>query len=273
MKVLGLFLANLLVLSFLCFRLGWAERVALSLASLEKRYLSLQEVRIQGFNGDPHELPAYRRLQQISAPRAVFWPDSIEREFERDPRIQQAGLKRCSGANWRCVELVILERKPAVIARMGEDLWIVGGDGTFIAPLAKDQPLLQNYDRAELTNLPVVDGLLPAGASNAQLLSRLMYVKRTLDQIEREAGLRVKHLTLRESGEMVAEFDDLPFRALFGYAAEDNARLGRELNRLKHIVSQFKGKLNAIRSIDLVYDTMAVVKLTAEVPVPLRSQS
>lgn len=237
-----------------------------SLASNSWSYLasvwSHKELRLYGM-----EVLREENLDlQDARGRSVAWwhmnLNSLRARLRQNSLVQDALLRRCPDRWWNCFEIEISERRPALLAFVGDRLWMVGDDGGFIGPVSSK--LLEAEDRqaklALLGNPALVRGLLTEGASPDLLKSRLYYVQKALRIIEEEAKLRVGEVTLRLNGELEIQPAGAGFTVVFGTADQNLDEVRQEAARLAEVLARIRESLAAVESIDLAFNKRAVVK-------------
>lgn len=195
-------------------------------------------------------------LAHLPQRRSVLWwlthSAALEEMVRRNPRVVHADVRGCERLSWRCFEIEIGERQPSLIALVKREAWVVGDDGSF----------MHSYDprqRYEVP-LPIIKGI--AGENAPEIIrARLFHVKRAIDLIERETGLRVSEATLSNSGELEAQFLGRSFQGIFDLSQADVNQVSTQAIRLSRILSEFNPDLMKPAKIDLAFNNQAVVTL------------
>ena len=200
----------------------------------------------------------------------------IESSLLQNPRIQHAAVSRCSLLSWSCFQVRVEERLPAFFAVVGNKGWMVGADGGVIKPVAARRPsdyvpagpgeaLSSEFiDIAARLRIPVVSGLLVEQDSPDMVRARFEQLKRALDVIEEESGLRVSYLEPGVNKSISVRFFDLYLTARFELDPQDlwkekPEELADRARRLKKLLEEFGDKKDRIATVDLGFEKIAVV--------------
>ena len=233
-------------------------------AAAAYRALYEREVRVEGA-GLVSKVEIERLLPRDRS--TVNWlvePMAIEARVAAHPLVRRARVHPCSRwlvNSWGCFVVEVEERVPAYIATVGRELWALGNDGVFLAPVGKDdddvglQLLRTTNDRPR-----VLRGLTIGNAAPAVVAARFQYLQEAIGVIEKETEQRIQDVTLEANGELMMLFRDAGFRVRFDAAAEDIPKLRVEAQRLRELLSELRADLSRLEQIDLAYDRLAVVK-------------
>lgn len=191
-------------------------------------------------------------------------PMAVEARVATHPLVRRARVRPCSRwlvNAWGCFVVEVEERVPAYIATVGRELWALGNDGAFLAPVGKDDDDLGlKLLRTSADRPRVLRGLTAGNAAPTVVTARFQYLQEAIGIIEKETEQRVQDVTLEGNGELTVLFRDAGFRVRFDAAAEDPAKLRVESQRLRELLSELRSELARVAQIDLAYDRLAVVK-------------
>ncbi|NLF24757.1 MAG: hypothetical protein GX589_03760 [Deltaproteobacteria bacterium] len=206
--------------------------------------------------------------------RSVLWwslrEDEIASRLMEHPLVEGAQVERCEAFSWGCFVIKVSARRPAAIAAIGGETWIVGQDGAFMAPLSSAITLKKLFgeDVPKLGRLPVIDGVMLEQGSLEVGRARLRYVLKALALIEEESGYQISRLAIKENGETVVSFRGYNMEAVFDVIKGQMRRLRQEARRFKQVMTEFAGREGALERVDLAFDKVAVIKLADEVVAP-----
>ena len=188
---------------------------------------------------------------------------AITASLQEHPLVSEVRLDECERWSWGCFQLDIVERKPELLALVGDQVWLVGDDGAFIVPVPAGQVphVLSRIRGSDKRQPPLVKGLLHENPSPDKIKARLAYVTEALETIEQASGLTVEALELRSNGEMDVGFHGLRLTATFDAVENQSNRLSLEASRLKRVLDEFEGKSELIDKVDLAFEKLAVIRL------------
>jgi cell division septal protein FtsQ len=196
----------------------------------------------------------YEVMEVLPADRSVGWwnrnLDAVGTELRKDPRVKAVAVSRCNegAVSLYCFEVKVEEREPKFLANLAGKLWIVGDDGGFISPVdGKDVP----------PSLPEVFGL----RGDVQLVQALASrISVALEDIDTIVGHKISSLAVDRNGELRAQFEDLPFAAVFSFSGHDELTVADQARRLVALLQAKQAQLATIKEVDLAFDKLAVVK-------------
>lgn len=197
----------------------------------------------------------------------LFKFHDVERQILELGLVEDVRVARCEGLTISCFNVSILERQPKLIVLSGEQAWVVGDDGGFIKalPAATVKANLRAMHERGVSRVPaIVRGIDVAALSPDLVKARLQYVKRSVDFISSDLNLPVEWVSLRDNGELEFKFVKFKFSVTFDNAAENFDRLREEVARLTQVLKELKGSEGGVRSIDLAFNRLAVVKLAGQ---------
>lgn len=189
-------------------------------------------------------------------------PDQVLTQLEELSLIRSADLTPCSWYSLKCFNLQIVERVPAMVARLDTQIWLLSADGGFLLELPKSLNGEKLKRLRKKTKVPVVVGLDRGHPASAIVQSRAQYINRSLQQIRKATELDVSAVELLDQGELVVRIVGYPFKVRFSSSFDNQHVLDTELERLKQLITAIANYKGAIEQIDLAYNRMAVVKLT-----------
>ncbi len=185
----------------------------------------------------------------------LFNRQHIAADLSSDPKIVSARVSRCKYWSFNCFRVECVERSPKYLVRDGETLWLAGVDGGFISKLPSNASIYEN--------LTIIDGIFREEASSADMVSARMNLARNLDSVlEENLGRPARILYFRGNGEFDVMFRDSEFTVTFSGGTASRGTLMDETSRLKRLLAHYRGRENEIKSVDLAFNTIAVVRLT-----------
>lgn len=207
-----------------------------------------------------------RLIESIPEGRSVFWwlqhRGDVATKLLDNGLVQSARVANCSFWRLGCISIVIEERTARLIAFVGTQPWLVDSKGAFIAPATSKSS--GNVKGVEQT-LPYLRGVVSDIESPDVLTGRVQHAVRALDVIEAESGLAVEAIDIQINGELKVKFHSYEFISIFDADSEQLTVIRAEAKRLKRLLKDFKGRLDAISQIDLAFDHSAVVKLKEDI--------
>ena len=163
--------------------------------------------------------------------------------------------------DWGCFVAEIEEREPAFIATVGRELWALGSDGAFLAPVGTaDDDVGFRLLKAAGERPKILRGLSAGTPSPNGVAARFQFVHEALAVIERETRRTVADLSLEQSGELLILFRDADFQVRFDGLGDDMERLMVEAQRLAALLAEIQAELPRVSEIDLAFERLAVVK-------------
>lgn len=231
-----------------------------------------KEIKIAGNRVLAREEIAAALPREESIPWWHFNSSFIAAGLLKHPMLASAEVRRCGGAlRLGCFEISVTERRPTFLTVVDGRSWIVAEDGGFIGPL----PDLGPADRERFldgrgSSLVLLDGVSLEGMSPDMARGRLLYLANALAVVRSEVKLAPRAIRLDLSGEMTMTFRNSGLSATFGFGGADLSSLGEEARRLSMLLSKFGEKARLIRTIDLAFNKMAVVRL---VPPPSKGKA
>ncbi len=190
------------------------------------------------------------------------------------PLVQSAKVDSCAGHWWGCFVVSIDEREPAFYLLLQKEGWLIGEDGGVIGAVAADElssavsrPLEAVAERGRGgAALPIVTGLWSPSMSPDVVRSRLADVPRIVQLIGNHE-FPIRTITFRSGSDFIVHFDTLPFAVTFDLAAEDNweSQLQGKVQRFRSVVRELGASVQQVRSIDLAFTQIAVVKTSGDV--------
>jgi hypothetical protein len=229
-----------------------------ALAARVHRFVFAREVRYRGLT--------FLSESDVGAilprDRSNFWwlwnRSVIARRLEEEKLIEGARVERCADSLWGCFEVSVTERIPAFVAHVGDKAWLVGADGAFIgrAPLAALDP----QTPPSPTSPVIIHGIDSAGASPDVARARFDIVRTAIGVIETGSGETVRSAKVLGARDLEVSFLDKSFTVTFGLPDGDTARLEDEVARFARLGAELGPQQRLVRSIDLAFDRMAVVK-------------
>lgn len=226
---------------------------------------------------------------------------AIERELLKNPLVVTASVKSGIAENdlvkiggtettlasdnkescwFGCFQIDIKERKAQYAAFMEGQPWLIGDDGNFIRPIPVDfeenegsskDEMLREFFRSKGLDVVILSGIVDPTMSPDIANARVKYLNDIVPVVESELRKKIAQLNLHKNGELIMKFDDITFPASFNFGGSDKqdsykqgidmSVIGKEAKRLNTILEKFKGKEGLIKSVDLAYDKLAVIKL------------
>ena len=187
----------------------------------------------------------------------------IEAGLREHPLIQDAAIERCTQLSWRCFRVVIKERHPRYILEIGQYRWVIGEDGGFITTAP---------DSAALPNTTVIRGIGDLHSSPDLVRGRLDHLRRALQVLEGQVGAPAKSVDFAPNLEFTVLFDGVPFPVRLDLS-NDGQLIPRQARRLKKLLEEFSGRLEAIERVDLAYEKVAVVQVQPAAGASSRSEN
>lgn len=199
----------------------------------------------------------------LPADRSVAWwhlhRRDVETALEKHPLVANASVARCGALQWGCFTVAVEERRPEFVTRLGDKAWLVGADGVFMgrAPLAAVDPAAP---QAEGYAPVVLQGVDFGGSSPDLVRARLAAVRSAIRVLEEGTGQKVRAASFVGANDLEVRFDGLPFSATFELPDKGDDRLRDEAARFKRLYGELGEKHRLVKSIDLAFDRVAVVK-------------
>lgn len=189
----------------------------------------------------------------------------IEGALVRHPWIRRAQVAPCEDLALRCFTIEVQERSPLFLALDGAQAWLVGDDGSFLAPLPAPEDAPSARVTLRLRNrtydaLPVVYGLVSEGSSPDAARMKTQYVVDALNRIESQVGRPISQLRLRPNGELEVRFEGLRLLAVFDRDTGDGERLVTQTRRLRALFEELEERIRLVQQVDLAFDKLAVVR-------------
>ena len=193
--------------------------------------------------GDVEALVAGIRGERIV--RVDF--EHYRRRLMDSPWVESASLWRVLPST---IEVRIVERSPLVIARVGQQLYLVDGHGVIIDEYG---PQHRDFD------LPIVDGLVRPEATSGPLVdpARLALIARLLAAVESHAGLRdrLSQVDVSAARDAVVLLDGDPALLHLG-----DTRFVERVQAYLELAPTLRERLGAIDSVDLRFDERVYVR-------------
>jgi len=237
---------------------GRAATFENALGERVSRFIFAREIRFRGLT-----LLAESDLGAIlPRERSNFWwlwnRSAIARRLEEEKLIERARVDRCADPAWGCFEIAVIERLPEFVAQVGDKAWLVGADGAFIgrAPLAALDP----KNPPSPTSPVIIQGIDVAGGSPDVARARFDIVRSAIEVIETGSGETVRSAKVLGARDLEVSFRDRGFTVTFGLPDGDTARLQDEVARFARLDAELGPRQRLVKSIDLAFERMAVVK-------------
>ena len=202
----------------------------------------------------------------IPSHKSVIWwlinSSEIEKKLLSNAYIQQARLSRCKGLRWGCFEIEILERKPKFLALLGGEVWTLGDDGGFIAPIkhkSVDFGIKENF-KQDLKEAVLIKGLLERQYSPDILEAELARLIKVLEIVEDETKLKVQELVMQVDSDLSLKFHLYDFSVKIEFRDENLNKIKDQAQRLRKVLSATRADIKEIAEIDLAFDKLAVVR-------------
>ena len=193
----------------------------------------------------------------------LFNRSKIEIEMESHSLIADTSIERCAWWKFACFSLQVKERVPTFIALSDKNAWVVADDGAFITPIPPSRIEKAMFKRpdGEYVEPPVVDGLF-VGDDNPELSrARSVYINNAILEIEKDTGRSIEKVSIRDNGELEILLRESSFLIVFDKSYGEVEKLKDQIVRFNKIMEQFKGRERTIASIDLAFNSLAVVRL------------
>ncbi|MFM1848741.1 MAG: domain, FtsQ-type [Pseudomonadota bacterium] len=179
--------------------------------------------------------------------------------LQEHPLIKSAVVTRCGTMTWGCFEVAITERQPEFVTEFGGKVWLVGADGAFMGRAPRAALEGEETPRAGF-NPVILKGVDFDHSSPDTIKARLDLIRTTIDIVESVVGHRVLSATLVGGSDVALRLEGRPYTITFGLPDGDTARLTDEVARYVRLAAELGEKHRLVRSIDLAFDRVAVVK-------------
>ena len=242
--------------------------------ALNDRYHAVvfeKEIRITGLKNLRKDSVTSRLPQD----KTTFWwllnAGAIEAELLNNTFFRSADVAPCSTfliPNWGCFRISIQEREPHFLVTSGQTILVLGEDGGVITqtPLADLEAQLSLLLEPGAERPKLLHGLMGDEVSQDLFRARFDYARTAIETIEGVTARTVARVDLQPNGELKIKFQGLPFDVIFDSSSKDVAKLEDEAVRLKRLLAELRGRESEIRSIDLAFSKMGVVRFNAPVP-------
>ena len=193
----------------------------------------------------------------------LFNRSKIEMEIESHSLIADTSIDRCAWWKFACFTLQVKERVPTFIALSDKNAWVVADDGAFITPIPPSQIEKAMFKRpgGEYIEPPVVDGLFAENKDPEVSRARSIYINHAISQIEKDTERSIEKVSVRDNGELEILLRESSFTIVFDKSYGEAEKLKDQIVRFNKIMEQFKGRERTIASIDLAFNSLAVVRL------------
>ena len=267
-----LVLATLFVGSWYLWRHPVMEPVRLTVSLWDNelsRWWREKEIRVAG----THTLSDSEVLESVSVNASVAtWHlngQGVTSLLSRNPWVRNVTVRGCEGEReWsvRCFTLDVDERAPLFVSVGKEGAWLIADDGTVLEEEKSPERTLgvrarYSFDKREV---PRVVGLMHRDTSPEVMQGRLRYMATAMQVIQSSTDLDIEQVKFESNGELTVRFYDHKFTATFDFVKDDLQALRQEGNRLRRMLSEFKGDLSRVEAIDLAFNKIAVVKFSTD---------
>ncbi|MEZ4753281.1 MAG: cell division protein FtsQ/DivIB [Bdellovibrionota bacterium] len=193
----------------------------------------------------------------------VFNRSQVEAEIASHSLVAKSSIELCSWLRPACYLVKITERIPTFIALSDTDAWVVADDGAFVSPIPVDKVERAMFKREDKTykKPPLVDGLFTNENSPEVSLARSAYINDSIIEIERATAKSIESITVKDNGELEISLRNTDYTIVFDKTYGDQAKLEDQLARLAKVLEQFENRERTIKSIDLAFNSLAVVRL------------
>ena len=207
---------------------------------------------------------------QLPWDKSVPWwlckTGAVVSKLRHNPFIGQVELSRCGRFSWGCFTVFVRERRPELVALVGAQVWLVGEDGGYLAPLPLKREGIKMLRGEGLwkiadVRLPIVEGVSGADASPDATKVRYQFVSKAIRAFEEEGDYQVERVRLESNGELEVKLRGLDFGVHCDVPRDNFDLLKEQIQRLKALLTEFKGDYRRIESIDLAFKKVGVVKL------------
>jgi hypothetical protein len=224
-----------------------------------KRLRFHKEVRYQGLAVlEQGDLAALAPLE-----RSNFWwelnRDGVGNLLSEHPLVKAVAVERCGGLRWGCFIVQVTERQPEFITEFGGKVWLVGADGAFMGR-APRSALADDTEARGRFNPVILSGVDFDKSSPDTLKARLDLIRATIEVVEAGVGRKVRAATLVGAGDVAVRLEDRPYTITFALPDGDTTRLKDEVARYLRLAEELGEKHRLVRSIDLAFERVAVVK-------------
>lgn len=191
--------------------------------------------------------------------------EEIANSLKRHPVIETAKVSACPNSSWydiTCYALIIRERPARFVAVLGEESWLVGADGVFIAPVHRLEGTheLKRYQK-DLKSAIFVSGLGDSIHSPEVVKAKLQVISSAVDTISSRSRLGVSKITFFGNDELEVIFKGLSAPVTFQIENGGPLQLAVQTERLNKIIADLRRAGTEATKIDLAFDNLAVVKL------------
>lgn len=261
------------ITAFLCFldNPALCRQVASNIAEVGHGALYDKAVSIN----DLHLLERKDVQGLLPQDRSIFWwllhGEQIEAALTSNPMISEARVETCGERwyqNWGCFRLKLKERMPEYATVSGEKAWLIGENGTFLAPMSRrafEQPGFQQ-EMARLLGqsggpMRILQGIFDKSGSPELAKGRVLFLQRAVKDIERGAALRVQSAELLPNQELSVRFAGFNFPVIFAAGENQNPTVEEQAGRFKRLSAEFGPRISSVRKVDLAFNKIGVVEL------------
>jgi len=247
-----------------------AGRFSATFGKWQKTWLEERQLRVQG-----NSLLSESAIQNLLPyeKNNLWWKrhlPELKSSLLKSPLIESVELVSCSYLSINCYQIIVKERTPALIALVRDEskAWVVGEDGGFIAPLTNEQfrrGALDSFGPAG-KKLLIVRGLWGPKSSSDEVHARVKRLLVASEALDIGAELPIELLTLKDNLELETQYATLPFPVTYDLASDTAEELREKAKRLRIILSEFEGRYQEVKKIDLAYNRLGIAEMVEHTP-------
>ncbi len=230
-----------------------------AMANTVERIRFDKELRFQGL--DLLERADLEAL--VPTERSNFWWEfnrgDVASSLREHALVSAVEVARCGTLEWGCFSVVVTERRPEFVTEFGGKAWLVSADGAFMGRAPRSALDESNTPRAAF-NPVLLKGLDFDRSSPDTLKARLDLIRTAIAEIEAGGGEEVRTARLIGASDLEVRFESRTFTVTFGLPDGDTERLRDEVARYNRVLEELGEKHRLVRSIDLAFERVAVVK-------------
>lgn len=175
------------------------------------------------------------------------------------PLIGAVEVSRCGALEWGCFSVAVTERRAEFVTEFGGKVWLVSSDGAFMGRAPRTALEEGDSPRASL-NPVVLKGIDFDRSSTDTLKARLDLVRTAIGEIQAGSGEEVRSARLIGASDLEVRFEGRSYTTIFGLPDGDTERLRDEVARYNRVIRELGEKHRLVRSLDLAFERVAVVK-------------